>query len=270
MDTSTSSLSRDENRSRQAARLARHFLDPLIDLVLPPVCAFCGRNRLSPGSAGIQDPLAIRLCSPCISAFLQDRRDACRRCGQPVGPYASDTSSGCAVCRNRRQRYREVIRLGTYDDEIRTACIRCKNRGSEPLAAALADLLFREQQTRLKAIGATSIVPVPQHWLQYLTKPHHSALTIACRLSDHLQIPLRDDIVRKVRHTPDQSSLRRAERLHNLERAFHVSRKGQLSGQSVLVVDDILTTGSTAGEMARALRAAGARQVAVAVIAVVR
>jgi predicted amidophosphoribosyltransferase len=254
---------------RNARRAAGRIIGPFVDLVLPPVCALCGEHH-QPADASEFCSGSIRLCNDCVSSFLKDTRDACRRCGRPVGPHSPDTTAGCVICRPKRQRYKEVIRIGTYDDELRTACIRSKNRGSEPLAAALGDLLFCEQRERLQAIDADLIVPVPQHWLHWFTRPHHSALTVADRLSKHLRVPLRDGLVRKVRHTVDQSSLSRSSRLKNLHRAFRVGPLRRVAGKRILVVDDILTTGSTASEMARALRAAGARHVAVAVIAVVR
>lgn len=254
---------------RFSRRLAGQIFAPMVDLVLPPVCAFCGEYHATTDSPDFGRE-SVRLCPECVGTLLKDDRDACRRCGQPVGPYSSDTTKGCVICRPKRQRHKEIIRLGTYDDELRNAVIRCKNRGAEPLAAALGDLLFCEHAQRLRDLNADLIAPVPQHWLHWFSRPHHSALTVASTLSNRLQIPLRDHLVRKVRRTPDQSSLHRSERLKNLNRAFRVSAARRVAGKRVLVVDDILTTGSTAGEMARALRASGATYVAVAVIAVVR
>lgn len=254
---------------RHVRRAAGRIVGPFVDLVLPPVCALCGEYH-QPSDSLDFDRDSIRLCNDCVGSFLTDDRDACHRCGRPVGPHSPDTTSGCVICRPKRQRYKEVIRIGTYDDELRTACIRSKNRGSEPLAAALGDLLFCEQRDRLQAVSADLIVPVPQHWLHWFTRPHHSALTVADRLSKHLRVPLRDGLVRKIRHTADQSSLSRSKRLKNLHRAFRVGPLRRVAGKRILVVDDILTTGSTANEMSRALRTAGAKHVAVAVIAVVR
>ncbi len=254
---------------RNVRRAAGRIVGPFVDLVLPPVCALCGEYHQPSHSLDL-DRDSIRLCNDCVGSFLKDTRDACRRCGRPVGPHSPDTTSGCVICRPKRQRYKEVIRIGTYDAELRKACIRSKNRGSEPLAATLGDLLFCEQRERLQAINADVIVPVPQHWLHWFSRPHHSALTVADRLSKHLRVPLRDGLVRKVRHTADQSSLTRALRLKNLHRAFRVGPLRRVTGKRILVVDDILTTGSTANEMSRALRTAGASYVAVAVVAVVR
>ncbi|MHC4877144.1 MAG: ComF family protein [Planctomycetota bacterium] len=257
------------SRVQHVTKLIGRVATPLIDLVLPPVCAFCGEYHGGADRSQSGDQI-VCLCDQCVGSFLKDERDACVRCGQPVGPHSPDTTKGCVICRPKRQRYKEVIRLGTYEDELRNAVIRSKSRGTEALAASLAELLHREHSERLQSVKADLIVPVPQFWLHWFTRPHHSALTIAETLSRRLRVPLRDNLVRKVRRTPDQSSLPRSDRLRNLQRAFRVSSPRKLSGKRVLVVDDILTTGSTANEMARALRAAGAKYVAVAVVAVVR
>jgi predicted amidophosphoribosyltransferase len=112
------------------------------------------------------------------------------------------------------------------------------------------------------------VVPVPQHWRKRLRNPHHQADTLAETLAARMQIPCRFGAIRKVRHTIDQSSLPRFRRVTSLAGAF-APRGRSLAGKRVLIVDDILTTGSTASEVARALKLGGAKDVAVAVIAVV-
>lgn len=235
-----------------------------VDLVLPPACCFCTRP-MSSESFGSE---RIRLCRFCTDRLATDDRQACHRCGIPVGPYI-DPTGGCVNCARRRFSFSEVIRLGVYEDELRDACIRAKYPGAEALAGALGELLWREQQSRLETPAPDIIVPVPQHWCHMLSRPHHAAVSIATALANRLEIPCRENLVRKTRWTIDQSSLTRAQRLKNLSGAFRVARRARLSGLSVLLVDDILTTGSTAGEIARMLRKAGAKQVTVAVVAVV-
>lgn len=88
-------------------------------------------------------------------------------------------------------------------------------------------------------------------------------------LAERQEVPCCDRIVRKVRNTVDQSSLPKSKRLGNLNRAFQTDRGVSLQGKRVLVVDDILTTGTTANEVARVIRKAGSGPVAIAVIAVV-
>lgn len=237
---------------------------PALDFLLPPSCAFCRAPMISGPSNGSP---RVWLCGECRSNMLKDDRAACEQCGMPVGPYAPTTD--CLACRSRRFRFKQVVRLGVYDDELRQAVIRGKGRGSEALAESLASLLWEQQQQTLQDLEATCVVPVPQHWMHWFSRPHHQARTVANVLSECLDIPVRDRLVAKTRRTRDQSSLERARRLKNLDNAFAVAADVDLQRQNILVVDDILTTGTTANEVTRALRAAKAGRVTVAVLAVV-
>lgn len=88
-------------------------------------------------------------------------------------------------------------------------------------------------------------------------------------MAERIGIPFPRHLLRKSKRTPDQSVLPRAQRLKNLHKVFTVPGGTDLKGQSILLVDDILTTGTTANECSRTLRAAGAESVFIAVLAVV-
>lgn len=237
---------------------------PALDFVLPPSCAFC---RAQMESGLIEGRFPVWLCATCRDDMQNGNRPACRQCGMPVGPYAQ--TNDCLVCRPRRFRFKQVVRLGVYDRALRQAVIRGKGRGSETLAESLAALMWQEQETALRELNAAFVVAVPQHWMHWFSRPHHQARTVGRILAECLGIPFHDRLVTKTRRTRDQSSLERAKRVKNLEKAFTVADGVDLGRQNVLVVDDILTTGTTANEVARALRDARAGRVAVAVLAVV-
>ena len=152
---------------------------------------------------------------------------------------------------------------------MRRACIRAKSPGAEPLASALGSLLQLTHHEAISETSLDSLVVVPQFWGHRVTRPHHSAETIAEVMAERIGIPFRRRLLRKPKRTPDQSALPRAQRLKNLHQAFAVPRGANLKGQRILLVDDILTTGTTANECSRTLRAAGAEAVFVAVLAVV-
>ena len=229
-----------------------------LDFVFPPACFLCGTDI--PGEP------AEKFCSTCLQSLAPPIPNACGRCGAPVGPFLN-TSSGCIHCRGTPFHFQSVVRLGVYQDHLRRACLSIKQRGKEPLANALAELLWSREQARLEALGIERVVCVPRHWTRRLATGHNPSETLARRLARRLRVPFDVRAVRKTRRTPRQASLPRSRRLTNLREAFSLHRPGRIAGKSILLVDDVLTTGTTANRICRLLKKAGAKSITVAVIA---
>lgn len=253
---------RDDGPLVQWGRAAFQF-------VFPPACPRCRRDvdlQERDGGGRLISPI---LCDDCTAELLPPPSQRCPRCALPVGPYAR-TDDGCPHCQTQSFRFRRVIRVGLYDEAMRGACIQAKSPSQSPLAAALTNLVWLQQRDEFDDEPIDVVVPVPRHWMRRVTRSHHAAETIARVLARRLGKPLGQRLLSKIRRTPDQSDLTAANRRLNLRRAFTVrSRPRSLVGKTVLLVDDILTTGTTANECSRALLKAGAAKVIVAVIAVV-
>jgi ComF family protein len=232
------------------------------DVLFPPACAHCGVPH-SPARFPRSDG---RLCSDCARELAPTIADRCERCSAPVGPHLV-TTDGCSRCRDESWAFARAVSLGVYDGPLRSAVLRMKQRGGEPLAAALAELLVEQQSAPLRRDPCDAIVPVPHHWRDRLTHGHLPPLTLAGVLGRWLRAPVEQAIVAKVRHTPQQTHVTATERRKNLVRAFEPAGRPRLDGLSLLVVDDVMTTGQTAHRVAAALRKAGAASVNVAVIA---
>jgi predicted amidophosphoribosyltransferase len=109
------------------------------------------------------------------------------------------------------------------------------------------------------------VVPVPMHWLKRLWRKTNPAETVARAIADELGLPLANALVCR-RYLRRQATLTAAERKRNVRGAFVASPLSRLGGTTVLVVDDVMTTGATAREAARALRHAGAAAVYIATL----
>ena len=237
--------------------------------VFPPSCPLCHADVEFPSAECGHREVSPMLCGQCLSDVLKPRGNRCFRCGLPVGPFIR-SEQGCPQCAKHKFRFQRVVRFGVYDDSLRQACIRAKATTQFPLAAALANLLWLTEQADLDGINVDVIAPVPCHWTRRLMRPHHAAETISRVLAWRMGKPLDRRLLRKKRLTPDQSDLSAAQRRLNLKGAFAIRPFSRsLTGKTVLLIDDILTTGTTANECARTLLRAGAKQVYVAVIAVV-
>ena len=230
----------------------------LWDLVYPPHCPLCG----SDGGPG--------LCPVCRDEIGDGAGRRCGRCGLPTGPRLhSNVLSKCVHCRGRQWACQGVERLGLYEGALREACIGGKSDGAEPLAAALGKWFWECRGEALEHLDVDLVVPVPQHWTKRIAVAHNQAETLAGVLGRCLRVPVGRHILRKARRTPDQSSLSATRRRANLGDSFCVWRRRRIDGVHVLLVDDVLTTGTTAHQAARTLRQGGADRVSVAVVAVV-
>jgi ComF family protein len=161
----------------------------------------------------------------------------------------------------------QVIRLGPYDGLLREVILRLKHAPGEGLAEVLGELWADHSAPRLRSLGAALVVPVPLHWWRRLTRGYNQSEVLAQALAARLGLPCRPGCLRQVRATSHQKGQSPANRRSNVRDAFRGQSRPELKGQTVLLVDDVLTTGSTAGEAARALRRAGAARVVVAVLA---
>ncbi len=248
MSTSTSTSWLDLGR-----RAFRGFLD----LIYPPVCNLCGEALAEE---------ADDLCDPCRRGLLSDFHSTCPRCAATVGPHSALTDR-CLQCRDESFPFAAAVRLGPYAERWRDAVLRLKHGSGEGLAEALGRLWVRQAATSLKRLQAEVVVPVPLHWWRRFRRGYNQSEALARTLGRELGLPCRPRWLRRIRHTPLQTLQSPTARRENVRGAFRARRRPELAGRTILLVDDVMTTGSTCREAARALKSAGAGQVVVAVVA---
>lgn len=228
------------------------------DLLLPPACNFCGRALDRPGC----QPL---VCEPCRTDFVKRTLPACPRCAAPVHPF--DQGPDCPRCRKRRYAFQAAVALGIYRDRLREAVIRMKQRVHEPLTISMGYLLAETLSESVRSHQPEILVPVPTYWWKRLRRGVNGPELLAEALGSRLSIPAMKGLLYSRRSTKKQGTLLPVERLRNVRGAFGVKRRWDLQGASVMLIDDIMTTGATASEAARTLRKAGASRVTVLVVA---
>ena len=247
-----------EARPSGAKALARAG-SRLLDLIIPP-------RPLNEGAGYVQ---TVGLTAEAWGRINFVEAPCCDACG---APFAYDQGEGalCPACHARRPAFDRGRAACLYDDASRDLILKLKHADRSDLAGLFARWIARGASD---VIGdADALVPVPLHRLRLLRRRYNQAAEIARRLSAQTGVAYFPDALVRVRATRGQGGRSAAGRRRNVAGAFRVSPgwRGRVEGRRLVLIDDVLTTGATLEGCARALKAAGAARVDVAVIARVK
>jgi len=222
------------------------LLDYILNLLFPITCVHC--------QVPVQERRWGGACPECWASLVPLPPPFCSRCGEP----AAAIEGLCGRCRKGEHLFdfarsallfthtlREIIHHLKYSDRVSLA---------KPLGDILKECLERESFT------GTLVIPVPLHPARERERGFNQAELIAARLGR----PMATRVLRRRKNTPSQTGLSRNQRKQNLASAFQV--RGEVAG-SIIVVDDVYTTGATMNEIARTLKRAGAERVEVLTVA---
>lgn len=216
----------------------------LVSWVLPSRCLLCGAR----GAHGRD------LCAGCRGDLLPNR-PCCPRCALPLAVAAP----ACGECLGADTPFAAAWVPFRYGHPLDLLEARFKFNADLAAGRVLASLMLE----RLAADGPARpqlIVPVPLHRTRLGQRGYNQALELARPLARATGIPLRDDLLRRVRATPAQTGLDAKARRNNLRDAFEVAPADALPAH-VALFDDVMTTGATLREAARSLRRAGVQRV---------
>ncbi len=217
-------------------------LRPLLDLIFPPRCVYCGR-------------LGDYLCENCRAEARPIGTNLCIRCGNPL------TQRGlCHRCRyDPPDPIRGLRGVFFYNGPIAQSIRSLKYHGIRQLAPILAAPLAAYIQAH--PIPIDFIIPTPLHPERLASRGFNQSELLAADITRILHIPHRTDLLQRIRHTKPQAQLNRAQRLQNVAGAFAVQHGARLHGETILLIDDVATTGATLRACAQTLQEIGAGEI---------
>lgn len=192
------------------------------------------------------------LCAACEASFQGIDGTLCPRCSRRVG---------ACRCAQSSLYFSRCVVLSYYEGAAKQFVLELKGRGHDRAADLLAFYLARHLQRQAQYRDIDLVLWVPKFLGDYLKNGINASQMLALRTAKRLGLPCKGRVLVKKRKTRKQTRLTYAQREENLRDAFAVLRPGEVKHKRILLVDDVITTGSTMSECARTLYFAGAKEV---------
>ena len=219
----------------------------LVELLFPRRCPVCDKPV---------DKLGRYICQKCQNTLRYVQSPYCMKCGKSL---KDEMKEYCGDCLGSSHFFERGRALYEYDS-IKEAIYRFKYERRREYADFFGKELARQFGTQIKEWKADAIVPVPLHAEREKKRGYNQAALLAKELEKELGIPVKEKIIRRVKATLPQKQVNGKERQNNLKNAFKI-RKNDVKLNTVIVVDDIYTTGTTMDEIAGCLKRAGIREI---------
>lgn len=228
-----------------------------VDVLLPPRCPVTGELVDRQGA----------VTPKCWAQMQFIAHPYCTKCGIPFGFGEEEGDMQCMKCIDHPPKYKSARAALIYDEASRDLILGFKHGDKTHIAPSFVPWLIRAGAEMLE--GADYLIPVPLHRSRLFTRRYNQAALIAHAVSKETKIKHLPMAMRRIRATPSQGHLKTEERAKNVKKAFdmHPSYKALVKGKTLILVDDVYTTGATVNECTKALLKAGAGQVHVLTLA---
>lgn len=220
-------------------------------LLYPSRCIFCGQPMVGAGL----------ICTECAKLELVIRGKICGFCG--VGRQF-------CTCGKRHNHYARRIACVYYKDTVRYGMSRFKFHRHTMLGTHFGKMMAENVKSKYQNVDFDAIIPVPMHWFNRWRRGYNCSELLAQEISNEVSVPvLRDILYKRSMSKPQKRIKGRAARAANVLDTFGIKNKETLQGKTVLLVDDVCTSGATINECAKMLRLYGAQKVYVVTFAAV-
>jgi len=231
--------------------------EAVLDLFFPRHCAGCG---------GAVDRARGMICWDCFRRIELRLAGLCQCCGLQVAGRVSHAFT-CSACRSDPPAFDQARAAGHFGGVLRELLHQFKYGQATWLDTDLTDLLHGCVTAHFAADAVDVVLPVPLHRQKQRDRGYNQAALLAAALATRLDRPYAGDVLVRTRATPTQTRLHVEQRRRNVRQAFAVRGSEWVRGRTVLLIDDVMTTGATLNEAAATLKRAGAWRVWAATVA---
>lgn len=224
----------------------------ILSIIFPRRCPICD-GTLAYGKGKICD-----LCKGKVNYITEPR---CKKCGKQLIRFEDEY---CFDCKNKKHFYRTGVALVSHTGAVRKSIYSIKYNNKREYVDFFVDEIVKRYRDEIMSWKCQVIIPVPLHKKKKIKRGYNQAEIIAKKISERLNIPFDNKILKRVKNTRPQKELNDFQRKKNLENAFEVPEKRKQNEEvfkKIIIVDDIYTTGSTIDACAKELLKNGAQEI---------
>ncbi|RJP60361.1 MAG: ComF family protein [Deltaproteobacteria bacterium] len=220
------------------------FFNAFLDFFFPPRCLICERDIINAQSQGI--------CEPCLSSIRYISSPVCLKCGIPFNSVMGSDHL-CGTCLTSRVYFTKARAVGVYEGVLQEAIHRLKYNKKTLLAKPLGALMAGTHLGSIDFKSYDFLIPVPLHFKRLRERGFNQALSLARYIGKRRRIPIDYMSLKRIKWESPQINLSKEERERNVKGVFSLSNESRFKDKSILLVDDVYTSGATVNECARVL-----------------
>ena len=232
-------IERASGKRRPFRSFFQSVFSGLLDFIYPPICPLCSRSIDDEGP----------LCSLCLENLLKDFQVTCYH-NKAHFKYLEET-----IC------FDKVLACWTFTPQIETLIHIVKYQQGRKLGKVLGRIAGERIQEQFPNLSGNVIVPVPLHFVRRRERGYNQSEILSRGIAEIIPIPIRTNVLIRKKHTQTQTLLSAKERQENVQEAFLVRDGKSIMNRHVVLIDDIVTTGATMQQCAKAMIQAGAASV---------
>lgn len=218
----------------------------VLNLIFPPVCCFCGKK--------LYPTVINKVCEDCANTLpycLQYER--CKSCGKPLYEGME-----CSDCENKKLYFTRATAAFLYTDDVKNAIIAFKKEDGADRADVLSMYMMQMVKYDFPAVEFDCVISVPPRKKKFSEEHFDQAGYLGLKTARQLGLPYFKNVLYQNKQVKKQSSLREDERQLNVKDIFSVNNPMRIKDKTILLTDDVCTTGATLNECAKVLKEAGA------------
>lgn len=221
----------------------------MLDFIFPTPCLNCGTIEIDRGGS---------FCFDCWKDLIFIKNPYCEICGLPFS-YIENDDLICDTCHSFAPFYDQARCIFVYNDIIKTPILRLKHGDQTQISKSFAHLLSQNFKHKNECIDL--IIPIPLHWKRLFKRQYNQAALIAQHFGKFINKPVNFSCFMRLKNTKSQGKQTKNARFDNLKDAFEVKNPSIIANKTILLIDDVMTTGSTLDQAAKALKKSGAKRV---------